>query len=170
MYIIALEGPDGVGKSTVHSMISDHCVKESFPRRYKNAIFDKYLSGSTCMDQSFFAKDRMAFLNELESYHIGDGDSDVVVCDRWIYSGIIHQGRQKEDARDADIVIYIDGKQYLDGKMEIYDKVLSAEEMENRRLTVMNSIGDDTMFVHFDNRIVPIDSMVSFINDLILSH
>ena len=122
--LIVLEGTDGAGKSTQLELIKKHLEEKNlkyaflhFPKYGHNefsAVIAKFLQGdfggvddvNPYFVANIYAMDRFLFLPELNQLL---KDNDVVLLDRYVFSGMAFQaGKYKKNEDADDIISWID--------------------------------------------------------------
>lgn len=115
--IIVIDGPDGSGKETQSKLLLERlnnagikAAQLSFPRYESDAsLFEKkYLDGeygNTAEDINPYETSVLFAVDRYDYFKKYDEDYDVLICDRYTTSNMIHQGEKLKEGSERDAYI-----------------------------------------------------------------
>lgn len=140
--VIVIEGSDGSGKATQTKLLYEHLVKQgkhvkmvSYPNyaSQSSALVKMYLGSEFGSDafavnpyvaSSFYAVDRFAsYLKEWKEFYEA-GDDNIVICDRYVTSNMLHQTAKLETVEEK--LAFLDWEydfEYVKGELPVPDYV-----------------------------------------------
>lgn len=140
--VIVIEGSDGSGKATQTRMLYDYLLRMgkkvrmvSYPNYESpsSSLVKMYLGGEFGEDafavnpyvaSSFYAVDRFAsYLKEWKEFY-ESGDDNVVLCDRYVTSNMLHQTAKIEGNKNKEAFLDWEYEfEYIKGGLPVPDRV-----------------------------------------------